>query len=185
MLLTFLIALVTLSLLLFLLSMVWPPDSPWSPWWRTNVKVAKAIVQAAKITRDDVIYDLGCGDGTALITAAKLKGASGIGIEIDPSRVVIAKLRILLNRLGGKVTIHRGDLFKTDISSASVVFVYLIPKTLNRLEEKFRKELRPGTRIVSYVYPIPYFPQVASDTKHQVHVYEVPGRKRLLNNGKN
>lgn len=173
---TAVIVLVTLALLFFLLSMIWPPDSPWSPWWRTNGKVAKAMVKLAKITKDDVIYDLGCGDGTLLITAATLKGAKGIGVEIDPSRVMIARLRILFHRLSKKVTIKRKNLFTEPVAEATVVVVYLIPQTLKRLEKKFFEELKPGTRVISYVYPIEYLPQVARDEKNQITVYEVPSR---------
>lgn len=158
--------------------MVWPPDSPWSPWWRTNGEIAQAIVKLAKITKDDIIYDLGCGDGTALITAAQLKGARGIGIEIDPSRVLIARLRVLLHRLNATITIKRNDLFKEDISEATVIIVYLIPKALNELQAKFKKELKPGTRIVSYVYAIDYLSEIASDPQHQIMVYVVPSKKK-------
>lgn len=177
MLVTLLIIIVTLSLLFFLLSMIWPPDSPWSPWWRTNGKVARAMVKLAKISKNDMIYDLGCGDGTLLVTAAKEKGAKGVGVEIDPSRVAIAKLRIFLNSLSGLVIIKRKNLFKEDISQASVVVVYLIPQTLKRLEAKFFKELRPGTRVISYVYPIDYLSQIARDDRNQITVYTVPPKK--------
>lgn len=153
--------------------MIWPPDSPWSPWWRTSRGVAKAIIQTAKITDKDVLYDLGCGDGTVLITAAKAKGARGVGIEIDPSRVAVAKLRVMINGLEDKLIIKKGDLFNENISKATVVIVYLLPKTINRLEEKFRKELQPGARIVSYIYPLSYFPEIARNAKHQIYVYEV------------
>lgn len=160
-------------LLLGLLSMIWPPDSPWSPWWRTNGKVAKAICKKAKITQNDQIYDLGCGDGIVLLTAAKLHGSSGVGVDIDPLRVFVAKFRMLLGGVKGKVTIRRENLFKTDIRKATVVIVYLIPKTLNSLEKKFRKELKSGTRIVSYVYKIEYLPLIAEDKEHKVYVYEI------------
>lgn len=179
----YLLFILTIFLLLFLLSMVWPPDSPWSPWWRTSGKVARAIVDLAQITKKDVIYDLGCGDGTALITAAKLKEAHGVGIEIDPSRFLIAKLRVLGHGLSPKITIKRRDLFKEDISEATVIIVYLIPKALNQLEAKFKKELRPGTRIVSYIYPINYLPQKASSSKHQLMLYEIPFSSKT-NSGK-
>lgn len=169
-----LLVIITLALLFFLLSMIWPPDSPWSPWWRTNGKVARVMVKLAKITKDDVIYDLGCGDGTLLITAASLKGAKGIGVEIDPSRVMIARVRIFFHRLSGKVTIKRKNLFTEPVSEATVVVVYLIPQTLKRLETKFLKELKPGTRVISYVYPIDYLPQIARDEKNQITVYEIP-----------
>lgn len=164
----------TLALLLFLLSMVWPPDSPWSPWWRTNRTVAQAICKAAKIKKTDVIYDLGCGDGTALIVAAKMNGATGVGVDVDPARILVAKVKALVSGVGSNLRFQRKNLFTTDISDASAIFVYLVPKTLKRLEPKFRKELKPGSRIVSYVYTIDYLPLVAEDTKNQVYVYEIP-----------
>lgn len=165
---------ILLTLLVALLSMIWPPDSPWSPWWRTNGIVAMAICKKAVITKKDVVYDLGCGDGTVLLRAAQDKGARGVGVDIDPLRVWSARTRLVLAGLTSQVTIRRENLFKTDIHEASVVVVYLIPKTLNRLEEKFRKELRPGTRIVSYIYHIDYLPKIAEDRVHKVYVYEVP-----------
>jgi len=158
--------------------MVWPPDSPWSPWWRTNGNVARAMVKLAGITKDDIIYDLGCGDGTLLITAAKIKKAKGVGVDIDPSRVAIARIRILLEGLGDRLTVKRKNLFTEDISKATVVVVYLIPQTLKKLEAKFIKELRPGTRVISYVYPIEYLPQIARDEKQQIIIYEIPKRKK-------
>lgn len=164
----------TIVLLLFLLSMVWPPDSPWSPWWRTNRTVAQAICKTAKIRKTDVIYDLGCGDGTALITAAKLAQAKGVGVDVDPARIFVAKVKALFSGVGDKLRFERKNLFTTDISEASVIVVYLIPKTLKRLEPKFRKELKPGSRIASYVYTIDYLPLVAEDKKNQVYVYEIP-----------
>ncbi len=160
-------------LLLGLLSMIWPPDSPWSPWWRTNGKVAQAICIKAKITKKDRVYDLGCGDGTVLLTAAKSYGATGVGVDIDPLRVWVAKLRMLVGGVKDNVIIRRENLFKTDIKEATVVIVYLIPKTLNSLEEKFRKELKSGTRIVSFVYKIEYLPLIAEDKENKVYVYEV------------
>lgn len=167
---------ITIFLLLFLLSMIWPPDSPWSPWWRTNGKVAKAMIRLAGITKDDLIYDLGCGDGTVLLTAATLRRASGVGIEIDPSRVIIARLRVLLAGVRCLIQIKRGDLFSQDVSDATVVVVYLVPKTLKRLEKKFMTELRPGTRVISYVYPISYLPLIKEDDELKINIYKIPNR---------
>lgn len=181
MLLSILIVAITLFLLLFLLSMIWPPDSPWSPWWRTNGKVAQSMLKLAKVTKNDIIYDLGCGDGTLLLNAAKLKGAKGVGIEIDPSRVLIAQVRLLLGGANSLVSIKRKDLFSEDISQASVVVVYLVPKTLKRLESKFSKELKPGTKIISYVYPIDYLPLVGRDDKKQINLYEIPRKSARKN----
>ncbi len=137
--------------LLFLLSMVWPPDSPWAPWWRTDKPTAEAICKLAGIGKKDIIYDLGCGDAEVLICAAKL-GATGVGIEIDPLRYWVARLRILSSNLDKKINIKRKNFFDEDISKASVIIVYLVPKTLEKLLPKFRKELKKGTKIVSFRY---------------------------------
>jgi len=143
MLLDFIILSVILFLLL-LLSMVWPPDSPWAPWWRTSHKTARAICKLAKIKRGDLIYDLGSGDGTALITAAKEFEANGVGIEIDPLRYWISKIRIQKNGLAKRVKVIKGNFFQQDIAKADVIFVYLVPKALNELLPKFKKELKKG-----------------------------------------
>nr|MBI5455433.1 50S ribosomal protein L11 methyltransferase [Candidatus Levybacteria bacterium] len=157
--------------LLFMLSMVWPPDSPWAPWWRTNKKTAKAICKIAKINSKDVIYDLGCGDGEALLQAAKF-GASGIGIEIDPLRVLIANLRVIKNNFQNKITIKKSNFFNEDLSKASVIIVYLVPKTLEKLLPKFKKELKKGTRIISYKYEI-NLPLKSFDKQNQLRLYVI------------
>jgi predicted RNA methylase len=171
----FLMLALTITLLLFLLSMIWPPDSPWSPWWRTNKRIAKIMCRLAKINKGDVIYDLGSGDGQALLTASRL-GANGIGVEIDPFRVLISKVVFLLNGKSDKIQIVRKNFFDVDLSKATVIFAYLVPKTLAKLKPKFLKELKPGTRIVTFVYKID-LPLIAEDKKNEVYVFEVPKRK--------
>jgi ribosomal protein L11 methylase PrmA len=169
MLLDFIILLVILFLLL-LLSMVWPPDSPWAPWWRTSHKTARAICQLAKIKKGEVVYDLGSGDGTALITAAKEFAAFGVGIEIDPIRYWISKIRIQRNGLSKKIKVVRKNFFKQNIKDADVIFVYLVPKALNKLLPKFKKELKKGTRIVSFVYEMK-LPLKGEDKKNRIRLY--------------
>lgn len=162
----------TIILLLILLSMIWPPDSPWSPWWRTNKRIARIMCKLAKINKNDVIYDLGSGDGQALLTAAKL-GAKGIGVEIDPVRALISRIVFGLNGVSSKIKIKRANFFDVNISDATVIFAYLVPKTLARLKPKFLKELKPGTRIVTFVYKID-LPLITSDKKNEVYVFEIP-----------
>ena len=162
---------IVLFLLVFL-SMIWPPDSPWAPWWRTNKKIAKAICKLAKISAKDVVFDLGCGDGEVLIQSAKL-GASGIGIEIDPTRAIVARLRIAKNNLQDKILIKRENFFKEDISKASVVIVYLVPSALKKLLPKFKKELKRGTRIVSFIYEIDGLAESKTDPKNRLRMYVI------------
>lgn len=158
--------------LLILLSMFWPPDSPWSPWWRTNKKVARVMCRLAKVSKKDVIYDLGCGDGTALMVTAKEFGARGVGIEIDPLRFIISTLIMYLVKVQDKVKIIRENFYDVNISKASVVFVYLVPRVLRKLRPKFLKELKSGTRIISYKYKI-NLPLVVYDKKNDVYLYRI------------
>jgi predicted RNA methylase len=167
-----LVVLAIIAFLLLMLSAVWPPDSPWAPWWRTSRKTAKAICKLAKIKKGDLIYDLGCGDGTALITAAKDFGAKGVGIEIDPLRYWIAKTRIQKNGLSKSLNVVRDNFFAQNIKDADVIFVYLIPKTLEKLLPKFKKELKKGTRIVSFVYEI-NLPLQKYDKENKLRLYTI------------
>src|SRR3989338_10491331 len=98
----YLVLILIIVFLLLLLSMVWPPDSPWAPNWGTSRVVAEAECSLAKITSKDLIYDLGSGGGLALITAAKLTGAKGIGVEIDPIRFFISKFRARMEGVSNK-----------------------------------------------------------------------------------
>ncbi len=165
-----LILLGVIILLLMILSWVWPPDSPWSPWWRTNKRTARAICELAKVGKEDIVYDLGSGDGTALRVAVKEFGARGVGIEIDPLRFFISSMLLHSNKLSDKVQIKRKNFFDVDISDATVIFVYLVPKALNRLLPKFKKELKKGTRIVSYRYEI-NLPLKKYDKENDIRLY--------------
>jgi len=167
---------VILLILFFLLSMVWPPDSPWSPWWRTSPKIARVQCKLAKVKKGDVIYDLGSGEGTALMIAAREFGASGVGIEIDPLRVFTSRLAILFGGLNDKIKIERKNFFAVDVTGATVIFMYLIPKTMARLRSKLLNELKPGTRVVTFVYKID-LPMIAKDEINEVYVYEIPKKK--------
>lgn len=164
---------VILLLLIYMLSMVWPPDSPWSPWWRTSPDIARIQCKLAKIKKGEKVYDLGSGEGTALMIAAKEFGATGVGVEIDPFRVFTSRLSIRFAGLQNKLQIVRKNFFAVDVSTADVVIMYLIPKTLARLRIKLLEELKPGTRVVTFVYQID-LPLIAKDEKHEVYVYEIP-----------
>lgn len=158
--------------LLFFLSMIWPPDSPWAPWWRTDSSVAERICRLANVKRGEVVYELGSGDAQTLIAAAKTFNAKGVGIEIDPLRVFISKFFLRIKGLTKDVRIIRGNFFEEDLSKADVIFVYLVPKTLDKLLPKFRKELKKGTRIVSYRYKMK-LKEVKVDKELQLYLYTI------------
>ena len=127
------------------------PDIFFAP---TMEAVADAMLQLARVTRDDVVYDLGSGDGRIVILAAQKYGARGVGIEIDPRLVGISREVAREAEVADRVTFIEGDLFTADISEATVVTLYLSPSVNSRLEPKLRRELRPGVRIVSHQFPI-------------------------------
>jgi predicted RNA methylase len=99
-----------------------------------------------------LVYDLGCGDGRTIVTAARRYGARAVGIEIDPLRYLWCQALITVLGLRGRVRIVYGNFFKQDLSDASVVTCYLLQDTNNKLEGKLKRELRPGTRVVSNTF---------------------------------
>ena len=125
------------------------PDVIYVP---TPQDVVDAMLEMAKVGPNDVIYDLGSGDGRIPITAAKKYGARGIGIDIDPERIKEANENLKQAGVGDKVKFLNQDLFATNISDATVVTLYLLPSLNIKLMPKLMKELKPGTRIVSHSF---------------------------------
>ena len=118
----------------------------------TPQEVVDAMLKLAKVTKNDVIYDLGSGDGRIPITAAKTYGARGVGIDIDPQRIKEATENLKTAGVGDRVKFLNQDLFTTDISEATVVTLYLLPSLNLKLLPKLNKELKPGTRVVSHAF---------------------------------
>jgi hypothetical protein len=106
-----------------------------------------------------------------LIQAAKI-GAKGTGLEIDPTRAFIARFRLFKDKLEKKVLIKRKNFFNEDLSQASVIVVYLVPKTLEKLLPKFKKELKKGTKIVSFRYKI-NLPITNEDKGNKLYLYTI------------
>ena len=118
----------------------------------TPQEVVDAMLKMAKVGPNDVIYDLGSGDGRIPVTAAKTYGARGIGIDIDPQRIREANANAQKEMVTDKVRFMNQDLFTTDISEATVVTLYLLPSLNLKLLPKLNRELKPGTRIVSHAF---------------------------------
>lgn len=125
------------------------PDIHFVP---TPEDVVEAMLQLADVGKDDVVYDLGSGDGRIPITAARRFGARGVGIDLDPKLVAQATRSAQDAGVGDRVRFIEGDIFEADISGATVVTLYLLSSINERLRPKLSKELRPGTRIVSHQF---------------------------------
>ncbi len=120
------------------------------PYVPTPMPVVERMLQLARVEPGDILYDLGCGDGRIVIEAARQYGARGVGIDLDPTRVAEARFNASQAGMDGKVEIHQGDLFETDLSAADVVTLYLLPEINVRLRPALWRDLRPGARVVSH-----------------------------------
>jgi SAM-dependent methyltransferase len=124
----------------------------------TDMEVVTTMLEAAKVGPGDVVYDLGCGDGRIVITAARRFGARGIGVDLDPERIAEARQNATQAGVSDRVSFLVQDLFTTDVSPATVVALYLSPDINLRLRPKLQRELRPGSRIVSHQFDMGDWP---------------------------
>lgn len=129
-----------------------PKSQPDVKFVGTPQSAVDAMLELAHVTADDVVYDLGSGDGRIPITAAKRYGARGVGIEIDRFYIRDAIDNVAKAGVGGRVTFFHQDLFEADIRDATVVTLFLLPRLNRQLIPKLTRELRPGTRVVSHQF---------------------------------
>ena len=124
-------------------------DVPYVP---TPQPVVDKMLEMGKVGKNDVLYDLGCGDGRIVVTAAKEKGARGVGIDIDPQRIAEAKQNAQQAGVNDRVEFRVGNLFEADFSPASVVTLYLLPDINRKLRPQLWRQLKVGTRVVSHAF---------------------------------
>ncbi len=161
------------------------PDIEYVP---TPQNVVDKLLDVAKIQKDDVLYDLGCGDGRIVINAAKRFAIHAVGYDIDPKRVAESKENVKRNKVEHLVTIEQKDIFTVDLSKATVVTLYLLPELNVRLIPQLEK-LKPGSRIVSHdfdmegVEPETTWTVIARDHRtpknreHYVYLWTTPLKK--------
>lgn len=122
-------------------------DVPYVP---TSPETVNRMLEMANVTEQDTVYDLGSGDGRIVIAAAQQYGAHGVGVEIDPKRIEAARKNAKMADVTDLVEFRQGDLFKADLSEATVVTLYLLPSVNKKLRPKLMRELEPGTPVVSH-----------------------------------
>lgn len=125
------------------------PDVPFVP---TTPEAVHAMLKLANVSKGDVVYDLGCGDGRIVIAAAKDFGARGVGIDINPTRIAEARENAKTAAVGDRVRFDEADLFEADIHEATVVTLFLLNSVNEKLRPKLLRDLQPGTRIVSNTF---------------------------------
>jgi SAM-dependent methyltransferase len=125
------------------------PEVPYVP---TPEEVVMEMLKMAGVTRNDIVYDLGCGDGRIVITAAKVFGARGVGVDIDPNLIRQSNENARKAGVADRVKFIEQDLFETDIQEATVVALYLLPELNLQLRPKLLRDLKPGSRIVAHEF---------------------------------
>jgi len=154
-------------------------DVPFVP---TPIPVVTEMLQVANVNANDVLYDLGSGDGRIVIAAAQHFGTRGVGIDLDPQRVQEANDNARQAGVTDRVQFLQGDIFQADLREATVVTLYLLPSVNMKLRPKLLSELRPGTRVVSHNYdmgdwePEKTIRVTVSGSQHTVYYWIVPPR---------
>ena len=122
----------------------------------TKRKDVARLVKLANISESDIVYDLGAGDGRLLLAVARQSNAQHItGFELSPFHIIQTRIRLWRHGLTQRIKIKAKDFYRQDLGQADVILCFLTPKAMQSLKPKFDKELKPGTRVVSYVFPIP------------------------------
>jgi len=151
-----------------------------APYVPTPPEVLVKMCELGKVTKDSVVYDIGCGDGRIVIYAAKAYGARGVGIDIEPERIRESKANAKAAQVEKLIKFKQADATKVDISEATVVTMYLLPESNEMLRPKLEKELKPGVLVVTHNYMIPGWEtkevtsEVVKDaegTEHTVFLY--------------
>ncbi len=181
----------TLALLLAAPLIAWAADKPVDagPYVPSPQSVVADMLKLADVGPKDFVIDLGSGDGRIVLTAAKVFGASGFGVEIKDDLVRLSNAAAKTEGVAGRVKFIKADLFKTDISKATVLTMYLLPDTVNMLKDKLLGELKPGTKVLSHDYPLSgWIPekyvqmdledkvQISGVTTTLIYLYMVPAK---------
>jgi len=151
-------------------------DAPYVP---TPQPIVDAMLTIASVGADDIVYDLGSGDGRLVISAVRDFGAKkGVGVEIDPVRIKEANANARGSGVADRVTFYEKDLFRFDFSESTVLTMYLLPEMIARLRPKLAA-LKPGTRIVAHDFSIPDWPPVKTEQigSATIYFYTVPPAK--------
>jgi hypothetical protein len=152
-----------------------------APYVPTPTSIADRMLTLASVGPNDYVIDLGSGDGRLVITAAsKYKARGGMGVEIDRALVKLATDNASKAGVADRVKFVEGDLFRADVGQATVVTLYLLPSMMGDVEAKLRKELKPGTRVVSHDYPLPSWKPVDVVTFETSEKIPISGTARTV-----
>jgi precorrin-6B methylase 2 len=142
-----------------------------APWLPTPKKKVREMLELADVTPEDIVYDLGSGDGRIVIMAAKEFGASSVGIEIDPIRFWWSQCRIKRNRVNHKAKVIKSNFLEINLEEATVITIYGGIKINEQIKEKLESDLKSGTRIVSYFFKLEGWIPVKTKKESSLFLY--------------
>jgi precorrin-6B methylase 2 len=145
-------------------------------WEPTSRKKVRKMLEMSGVGPSDVVYDLGSGDGRIVVEAARTYHARAVGIEVDPLRVLFSRMAATFLHQNGRVRVVWGNFFHTNLSEATIVTMFLSQGTNRRLKSKLMAELKPGTRVVSYVWTFDDWMPTSIDSDDRLTMYVVPER---------
>jgi precorrin-6B methylase 2 len=131
-------------------------------------------LKLANLQADEVLYDLGAGDGRVLLIAARDFGAKAVGIEVGPIQCALIWLRVVASGFGSKIQVRWANFYQADLHNADVVFVYATSKEVTRLAPHLEKQLKRGARVVSISADFPEWEPLTLDERELIFVYEMP-----------
>jgi SAM-dependent methyltransferase len=149
-------------------------DVPYEP---SSEEVVGIMLEIAKVGKNDLVYDLGCGDGRIIIAATKKTGARGVGVDLDPERIKESLENARKAGVTDRVQFFQQDLFQTEIGKATVVMLYLWPEVNLKLRPKLFHELKPATRVVSHSHDMGSWEPdqtITAPEGHRVHFWVIP-----------
>jgi SAM-dependent methyltransferase len=146
------------------------------PYAATPYEIADEMVRLADVKSDDVVYDLGCGDGRLVIAAVRKAGCRGVGIDIDPERIKESRQNAIIAGLQDRVRFVEQNFFESDVREATVMLIYLFPDVNIKLRAKFLNEMKPGSRLVSHAFDMGDWKpdNMASIRTQRVYLWVIP-----------
>jgi len=170
------------SILLFILISLWMliPALYGLPLVSTKPERIRKALRLANLRRNDVLYDLGAGDGRVLFIAAREFGARAVGVEVGPVQYLLLRLKVAASELGDQIQVRWGDFYKADLREADVAFVYATSKEVAKLAPHLVQQMKPGARQVSIAADFPEWEPLVLDRRELIFVYEMPPREGNL-----
>jgi len=170
------------NILIFALALLWilVPAIYGLPAKPTKHDRIRKALQLVDLKQDEVLYDLGAGDGRVLVIAAKEFGAKAVGIEIGPVQCTLIWLRIIFSGLSSKAEIRWSNFYKTNLSDADVVFIYATSKEVMKLTPYLEKKMKRGSRLVSISADFPAWEPSDFDTENLIFSYVMPPKEGSL-----